>query len=443
MKLFLRILFATCGVIIITKLLYTTKTDAKNIEIKLKDLKKANKYDFLLVDQRKKLYPIGLPFPLPVLVKRQPPIHSSSISMLSKYNQKPPRYRPYVDPLELQDVYPISSSSIVANGKRKQHIQYKHPIDPYHDQSGNQAKHRYQHYQPLVLRPVSKSMLQLSPSKYYSHIGDEINQVYPSWEGEQNREILGKLISGQGRILFPSRIQLDSLILTPKQLKNSQTEDNNENDTSDQNDTSSNSHSKSNTTSDNQQEPANKPSASELYMSALRPALDYGEALYRLRTPRFVQLAPLKPIYSRPIAMLQPPLAVAANTFMSLVEPQLVAPSSQSAVSNNNDGFESLSSSSPGGATLLPIMPMPIADPYQERLVRAVQRARQLEAGHRVALVKSTHERMGDVNLNPTNRIPRRHEKQEVRLVDSQPVFLATHQFGIPLVPTQIRLLNY
>lgn len=259
----------------------------------------------------------------------------------------------------------------------------------------------------MMLRQASKSMFQLSPSKYFSNIADAINQVYPYWDNEQNRELLSKLIGGPAKILMPSQIQLGSLILTPKQNKNApqQTEDN-KNDNN-QSDTNSNPNSTSN---DQQQEqPANKPSASELYMSALRPALDYGESLYRLRSPRFVQLAPLKPIYPRPIAMLQPPLATAASAYMSLVEPQLVAASSQPDVATANDGLDSLASgSAAGGAAVVPVVP--IADLHQERLIRAVHRARQLEASHRVALVRSSLER-----------------DREARLIGPSPVLL-----GIP-----------
>lgn len=422
MRSYLKISLAVIVLVLIIQLVSLGESDAK--KIKLKDLKKVKKYAYLFAHQRKKLYAIPFPVPLPVLVKRQQ-IYTQ-VPIIPRYVQKPMTYEQHQAlsyPENQNDLgthdspYPMSSMTsydIRPNLNQQQ--------QPYKRRRPNDYRYIKQLQQSNSLSQLmgAKSMLPLTPAKYISQLASVFNQVYPAWDNEHSREIFSKLLSGQAKMMIPSQIQLGSLVFTTnKHADKGQDSDENKNES---NDHQNNSTSVSSSSSSSQDQSVNKPSASELYMSALRPVLDYGlDPIYRIRSPRFVQLAPMKPFYPKAIPLLHPHMASsAANAIMSLVEPQTVSASNQvESVETNHD---------PHGAG--PVVPViPIGDTYQDRLVQAVHRARQLEASQRLALVRTTLER----------------EKQ-ARLLEVNPILLAaaaSNQFSAPILPSQLRLLNY
>lgn len=396
--------------------------DAKKFKIKLKDLKKIKKYAYLLAYSRKKHYAIPLPFPLPVLVKRQN-IYTQ-VPIVPRYVQKPASQQMYSETNyeSLDAPYTMQSSNHLYDYKNQIHNNYPEP-EPEHTMNSPtyiKAKQRIRsQYQPQMRGPI-----QMGPTKYLSQF---MNHVHTPWDGEQNREIFTKLLSGQAKLVMPNQIHLGSFILAPKQsaqkslgrYPNTLNSVDGGKDDEQQDNGSSNSNSSE---TSHMSEQGMKQSASEIYMSAIRPALDLVDPLYRIHAPRLVQLAPFsKQFYSRPVSMIQPQMAAAANAFMSLTEPQIVAASKQVESSALAEGMDLAN-----GASVIPILPIADAN-YQERLIRLMRRAKNLDASQRVALVG-----------------PSLGHERAARLSEQSPIFVAApHHLGIPMIPGQLRLINY
>lgn len=188
-------------------------------KIKLKDLKKLKKYAYLLAGQRKKFYAIPFPFPLPVFVKRQ-----------QIYTQIPVIHRQVTAPQPYGLPSMSSGDSYEAMSSSYSTPEPKYPAgEEYYAPSSNYAtpkkpprssSHRYPS-SSSYLGSLSSGLASPS-SKYLSQIMSlALNQASPgaaaaaaatsassgtSLGMTTGREVIGKLLSGQAKVLSPTSL---------------------------------------------------------------------------------------------------------------------------------------------------------------------------------------------------------------------------------------------
>lgn len=319
MRFYVFTLIAISLVVLIIILQNCQTSEAK--KLKLKDLKKIKKYAYLLATQRKKFYAIPFPVPLPVFVKRQQ-IYTQ-VPIIPRYVNKP-YYVDAHDPYASSEQY-ISEIVAPPSSSSKQSL----PSSYYYNEPEQQQQQQQQHHQQPK-QTALKNVAQLGgkPGKYLAHIANVLGQAYPAFSGSGSSsgdsgsssntkvghaEIVGKLMSGQAKVLLPG-----TLLSTLRQSQQVQVQ---QPDTESQ---SQDSNSNSTKTKTSNSELANKPSASELYMNSLRPPIHqldpymrnmyrgsplpmaymsaYGHRLHR--TPHSPALAiPLSPALAHPAAI--------------------------------------------------------------------------------------------------------------------------------------------
>lgn len=229
-------------------------------KIKLKDLKKAKKYAYLLATQKKKFYAIPIPMPLPVFVKRQQ-IYTQ-VPVVPRYVQQPPSYQQQqhyqsYNPYEYSmPEASYGSPSEYASSGSQHYSMIRYPQVGYYGASGGARLYGQQ--------------FPLTRGRYFSQLANGLlSQGYPSVLGVQ-KDVVGKLLSGQAKVLPPSQIK--NLLFSSKSPTQYATEDSkspseasSNSTTSASSSSSSPSPSASSSASSSAQEAQDKPSASELY----------------------------------------------------------------------------------------------------------------------------------------------------------------------------------
>lgn len=358
-------------------------------KIKIKDLKKAKKYAYLLASQRKKLYAIPFPVPLPVFVKRQ-----------HIYTQIPvvPRYvqQPYY------------------------HHQQESSYDPY----ASMSAYAPESVQPPVSHHPRKTVATIGrPTKYIAELASVIGHAYPRVLGSDyhiggQRDVVGKLLSGQAKVLSPATL-ISSLKqkLPPKQEQ----EGNKASSIAD------------NSTSKATKEPGNKPSASEIRLRSLpRPAVPsyfYPNELYRMPASSSLlnpYMAPFLPaaqatgaLMPHPMLypMLHSPQLTPGLLQQMAAESQPVEPESPIDEQQKPEVQEVAASSKSVRNIELP----GAGRAHPDQLIEAMQKARHHQA-LQLALAR---------------------EREEARVAESNALALHAHQLGLPVLPSHLRLLNY
>lgn len=363
-------------------------SEAKKIKIKIKDLKKAKKYAYLLASQRKKLYAIPFPVPLPVFVKRQ---HIyTQIPVVPRYVQQP--YHSH---------YQESS------------------YDPY----ASMSAYAPESIQPPVSHYPRKTVATIGrPTKYIAELASAIGHAYPGVLGSDyhiggQRDVVGKLLSGQAKVLSPA-----TLISSLKQKLPAKQEQ----------EGSKASSTADNSTSKATKEPGNKPSASEIRLRSLpRPAVPYfyPNELYRLPASSSLMnpyMAPFLPAAQATGALLPHPMLYQMMHSPQLTpgllqqmaaESQPVEPESPIDEQQKPEVQEVAASSKSVRNVELPVAGR--AQPDQ--LIEAMQKARHHQA-LRLAIAR---------------------EREEARVAESNALALRAHQLGLPVLPSDLRLLNY
>lgn len=201
-------LLASSILISILLLSSTTFQTSEAKKIKIKDLKKAKKYAYLLATQRKKFYAIPVPLPLPVFVKRQQ-IYTQ-IPVVPRFVQQPPSYSSHQPH---QSSYYTSSGG----GYGEQQATY----DPYASAMSSSYEYQQQlpvssHFKYPYRYPMSSGSLMglgggSSKSKYLASLAQALGQAYPvlggAAQGVVGSNVVGKLLSGQAKVLPPSQIK--------------------------------------------------------------------------------------------------------------------------------------------------------------------------------------------------------------------------------------------
>jgi len=181
-----RLCIQTLVALTLLLLLLSSASPSEGKIIKLKNLKKAKKYLYLLAPQRKKLYAIPFPVPLPVFVKRQ---HIyTQIPIIPQYVQQP--Y--YAAQPSHQDAYEVygsmSAPAPELYSAHPQTSQTHKPIGPYN-------------------------------RKYLAQIAANMSKKHPMVAAASNqRDLFAKLLSGQAKILTPRPIRVANILTGLKQL---------------------------------------------------------------------------------------------------------------------------------------------------------------------------------------------------------------------------------
>lgn len=432
MKIYILTLITTSILIMI---LQTFNLNEAKI-IKLKDLKKAKKYAYLLAPQRKKLYAIPFPVPLPVFVKRQ-----------HIYTQVPvvPRYvqQPNYGSNENGDSYSQDQYSAYSN--LDYYSQNKVPSSSSSSSSSSSTstsskKSNNNNKQKDEKQQQSAS----SPSKYFTQLASAIGQAYPGILGANNmgngnalssltanqRDIISKLLTGQAKILAP--YQLRSLLSGSKlqfsQMRSPQAPSEQQ----EQQDRPSNLHDNANSTyGGGKSEPGNKESASELYASSLRSPQSLnsfehypGLVPYRIAASNQVHLSPHH---------MHAMAAQAAR--LQMLRPHLAAAAAAAAVTNMvpvlDQQFSEPGSNSMETAQHQPDIQEPLASNAQE--YELVGSNKQHPEHIFEAMQKQHHELHSALA----------REKEEARIAESNSLAIAAHQYGLPIIHRPIHLVNY
>lgn len=391
-RIILTSLFAASVLILILQATVIQMSDAKKIKIKIKDLKKAKKYAYLLASQRKKLYAIPFPVPLPVFVKRQ---HIyTQVPIVPRYVQQP------------------------------QYEHHESSYDPYAAMSAyypETVQHYPSHYPRKTVATIGK------PTKYLAQLANAIGQTYPvlgsGYQIGNQRDVVGKFLSGQAKVLSPV-----SLISNLKQKSSNKPEQ----EKGDQKASSANS-----TTKQISTEPGDKPSASKVYLRSLPrpPALPYEYPTDVYRVPHSL------------VSMMHPymsPYLPAAQTSGALVPQPMLYPmlhpqhllqqmSAEQQLVEPIGGMINVAHDSPSQNQEHEVQETSASRPVQN--VRAPGEARANPDQLVEALQKARH--------HQAIRLALAREREEARIAESNALALRAHQLGLPVIPSQLHLLNY
>lgn len=312
MKLYIYSIIATSLLIIILLQLTSIKlSEAK--KIKIKDLKKAKKYAYLLATQRKKFYAIPVPLPLPVFVKRQqiytqvPIVPRYVHQPATSHQQHHQHYYSYDSSPSSYDPYSSSSNSPYASSSSS--YEYGGASSPYHTSSSpypsTAMRYNLMRYNPMMMGPAGLLSSPLagfssqhnSKSKYLTSLANALGQAYPVLGNAAQgvvagNGVVGKLLSGQAKVLPPSQIK--SILFNSKPVNGAATykqqhetqeqqqdkdSDSSSESSKSQKDSGSSSTSNS-TASNNNKDNQDKPSASEAIYSTINNPYLHHRQLY-------------------------------------------------------------------------------------------------------------------------------------------------------------------
>lgn len=182
-------------------------SEAKKIKKIVKELKKLKKYAYLLAANKKKLYAIPFPMPLPVFVKRQ---HIyTQVPIIPRYVQQP---QPYGGP-SLSTEASFNYELVAGNYAPEMHsASYSKDYHPSTSSPSSSSTHGVSSKRPSSSSSASSngqndlvSHYLSASSKYLSQIANLMGQSGPV-SGNMNKDLISKLLSGQARVLTPSAL---------------------------------------------------------------------------------------------------------------------------------------------------------------------------------------------------------------------------------------------
>lgn len=390
-RLTLAALLVSSIVLIVLLQMLIDSTDAK--KIKIKDLKKVKKYAYLLAGQRKKLYAIPFPVPLPVFVKRQ---HIyTQVPIVPRYIQQPSNH---YSSDSMADPY----ASMLSYSQKEFDPSYYHPTPSASFHAGETKS--------------SSSPQSKTTSRYISQLANVLSQNYPL-----QREVITKLLNGQAKIISPSQIKVISILTGLKQQGSKRPQEHHDS-TQANSDSSSSSKNNNTTKADPSTDSKGSASSNELYMSQSRHRRPVGlvpSNFYRIPPGLMHTYSPyLTSSHAAPrLPMFHPQLA--SELMQTLVEPQLI---------EANDQLESQLASQQDNQD---IQAAPNSQDYEFVALNKAN-PEQLLA---VALEKARRQRALEATLI--------RAKEEQRAAETDSLALHAHQLGLPLIPGPLRLVNY
>lgn len=208
-------------------------SEAKKAKKAIKELKKLKKYAYLLAANKKKLYAIPFPMPMPVFVKRQQ-IYTQ-VPIIPRYVQQPQAYsaQPEAAPATTESSagYELMSGSYAPEVRVPSSSAYYSPKGAYSAAQSygpsSMSSRKRPSYSSAAGSPYSSGAGELaqqylgsSGAKYLSQIAGLLGQASPSSMGSSgttNRDLLTKLLTGQARVLPPTALL--STITKPSSYK--------------------------------------------------------------------------------------------------------------------------------------------------------------------------------------------------------------------------------
>lgn len=189
--------------------------DAKKIKnYKLKDFKKLKEFAFIAGGSRKKYYPIPFPLPLPVFIKRQ---HIyTQVPIIPRYADYPKTESTYQTGQYMTDVFGQGTYDYDSS-RDADHQDYIKP------------KQKFQNKQKQQYKSQNYDEIKTSASKRYIRAlaGVLGSNSAPIALGNSQKDIIGKLMSGQVRVLSPASLisRLRSPAQTTDQAVENESED--------------------------------------------------------------------------------------------------------------------------------------------------------------------------------------------------------------------------
>lgn len=408
------------------------------ISLQTFSLNEAKIIKYLIAAPRKKLYAVPFPFPLPVFVKRQ-----------RIYTQVPvvPRYvqQPSYGTKELTesysshpDQYPAYSSSL------DYYNQAKESLSASHSTSAKTSK-------KLTSSKDSSEKQQLSASslaKYLTQLANVFGQSYPGLGlgaasgnalasvSSSQRDIVSKLFTGQAKILAPTQFRYLLSGVAPKLPIVGLPDTQILNDPQEQQDKPSSSSSDNNSTSSGKLEPGNEESASKVYLSSLRspPRLTSFEQYPGPSGGPYRIAAASNQIHLSPHQYAN---AVAAQAARLQMQRSHLAAAAAAAAASAVPELDQQLIEQPG-ANQLEEAAQQQAD-LQDPLVSSAQEYELVASSskHNPEQIYEALQKQQELQSDLAR------EKDEARIAESNSMALVAQQYGLPILPRPIHLVNY